>query len=174
MFHDNNNTSNSELDDMIDTDSTCSNINDEDGGRSEGHVESFHVNTWAGDMEAVNQWHLGAERSQGCIKETNPFTTREQEESQSVTRVNELNHENTNDNLLKAAQQAIMDALSSVALNALRLLNTTTSAITPTIRTKPNSSPLKQKERPMKLTARDKLNRIIRPQTAKATEINRN
>jgi len=24
-------------------------------------------------MEAVNQWHLGAERSQGRIEETNPF-----------------------------------------------------------------------------------------------------
>jgi hypothetical protein len=155
MFHDKNNTSNSELDDTIDTDSTCSSINNEDGGRSERHVESFHVNTWAGDMEAVNQWHLGAERSQGRIEETNPFTTREQEESQSVTRVNESNHENTNDSSLKAAQQAIMDALSSVAVNSLRLLNTTTSAITHTIRIKPNTPPLKQKERriPMKFSA---------------------
>ena len=90
-----------------------------------------------------------------------------------MTRVNESNHDNTNYRSLKAAQQAIMDALSSVAVNPLRLLNTTTSAITHTIRTKPNTSPLKQKERPMKLTARDKLKRIIRPQTAKATEINR-
>jgi hypothetical protein len=82
MFHDNNNTSNSELDDMIDTDSTFSSINDKDGGRSERHVEYFHVNTWAGDMEAVNQWHLGAERSQGRLEETNPFTPREQDKSQ--------------------------------------------------------------------------------------------
>ena len=82
MFHDKNNTSNSELDDTIDTDSTCSSINNEDGGRSERHVESFHVNTWAGDMEAVNQWHLGAERSQGRLEETNPFTPREQDKSQ--------------------------------------------------------------------------------------------
>jgi hypothetical protein len=52
-------------------------------------------------MEAVNKWHLGAERSQGRIEETNPFTPREQDESQSVTRVNESNHDNTNDSSFK-------------------------------------------------------------------------
>ena len=147
MFHDSDNTSNFELDEMADTDSARSSINDEDGGRTRRHVESFHVNAWAGDVEAVYQWHLGAERSQGRIDETNPITTREQEESQSVTRVSESNHDNTNYRSLKAAQQAIMDALKSVAANSLRLLNTTTSAITHTIRIKPNTPPLKQKER---------------------------
>ena len=48
-----------------------------------------------------------------------------------------------------------MDALSSVAVNSLRLLNTTTSAISHTIRIKPNTPPLKQNERriPMKFSA---------------------
>jgi hypothetical protein len=81
MLHDSDNTSNSELDEMTDTDSARSSINDEDGGRTRRNVESFHVNTWTGDMEAVNQWHLDAERSQGRIEETNSITTREQEEA---------------------------------------------------------------------------------------------
>jgi hypothetical protein len=136
MFHDSDNTSNFELDEMANTDSARSSINDEDGGQTRRHVESFHVNAWASDMEAVNQWHLRADRSKGRIEETNPITTRVQADRQSVTRVNKSNHDNTNDSSLKAAQQAIMDALSSVAVTSLRFLNTTTSAITHTIRIK--------------------------------------
>jgi hypothetical protein len=56
MFHDSDDTSNSDLDEMTDTDSARSSINDEDGDRTRRHVESSHVNVWAGDMEAVNQW----------------------------------------------------------------------------------------------------------------------
>jgi hypothetical protein len=83
-------------------------------------------------MEAVNQWHLGAERSQGRIDVTHPTQTREQEDSQSMTRVYKSNHDNTNDSSLKAAQQAIMYALISVIVNSQRWFHTTTSAITHT------------------------------------------
>jgi hypothetical protein len=69
MFHDSDDTSNSELDEMTDTDSARISINDGDGGRTRRHVESLHVNAWAGDTEEVTQWHLGAERSQGSIDE---------------------------------------------------------------------------------------------------------
>jgi len=140
---------------MTDTDSECSIFHDGDGGRTRRHVESFHMNVMSGEVDEVDQWHLGENESQGSIEVTNPITTRIQRESQSVTHVNESTYNSANDTVLQAAQQAIMDMLQTVAVNSLRLLNTTTNAITHTIKIKPNTPPLKQKERriPMKFTA---------------------
>jgi hypothetical protein len=113
------------------------------------------MNVMSGEVDEVDQWHLGENESQGRIEVTNPITTRMQRESQSVTHVNESTYNSANDTVLQAAQQAIMDMLQTVAVNSLRLLNTTTNAITHTIKIKPNTPPLKQKERriPMKFTA---------------------
>jgi hypothetical protein len=90
-------------------------------------------------------------------------------ESQSVSHVKESMFNSAIDPVLQAAQQAIMNILQTVAVNSLRLLNATTSAITHTIKIK-----LHYKIIPMKFTARDEIRRVtIRPPTAKATEINR-
>jgi hypothetical protein len=140
---------------MTDTDSECSIFHDGDGGRTQRHVESFHMNVMSWEVDEVDQWHLGENESQGRIEVTNPITTKMQRESQSVTHVNESTYNSANDTVLQAAQQAIMDMLQTVAVNSLRLLNTTTNAITHTIKIKPNTPPLKQKEHriPMKFTA---------------------
>jgi hypothetical protein len=94
------------------------------------------MNVMSGEVDAVDQWHLGENESQGRIEVTNPITTRMQRESQSVTHVNESTYNSGNDTVLQAAQQAIMDMLQTVAVNSLRLLNTTTNAITHTIKIK--------------------------------------
>jgi hypothetical protein len=103
MFHNSDDTSNSELYEMTETVHAAALT-----------MTSFHVTVWSVDMEAVNQWHLGAERTQGRIDETHPTQTREQEDTrgfiyscQSMARVYKSNHDNTNDSSLKAAQQAV-------------------------------------------------------------------
>jgi hypothetical protein len=48
---------------------------------------------------------------------------------------------------LQAAQDVIMAMLTTIAVSSLRLLKSTTNLITHTIRVKPGTPPLKQKER---------------------------
>jgi hypothetical protein len=91
------------------------------------------MNVMSGDAKEMNQRHLRESKSQGRIEATYPITNRKQDESMSVTQVNESTNRSAKDTALQVAQTTIMDLLQTVAVNSLRLLNTTTSAITHTI-----------------------------------------